>query len=127
MERRKVAELYFASDLFVLCSRVEELSSCHARSNGLSSPHTISTPCFGVQEQLENGTSALFYEAGNIAQLAAHITALCSDKIMRCRMAEAAHERLSALNSYEQMVAAYEDIYARVFGNGEDISSKNIL
>lgn len=112
-DRRKVAELYLASDTFVLTSRVESYPRVilEAMEFGLS---IIATPCFGVCEQLVSDESGLFYDEGDKESLARLIRSFLESPDDRRRFAQAARERLNVLNSYEQMLEAYEAMYVRV-------------
>ena len=114
-DRRKVAELYLAADAFVLTSRVESYPRVTLEAMEFGLP-IISTPCFGVCEQLVANESVLFYAEGDAQQLSSHIRLLCHDKHERQKMGQAANARLKHLNSYEQMLAAYESVYRRVLG-----------
>lgn len=117
-DRRKVAELYMAADAFVLTSRVESYPRVTLEAMEFGLP-IISTPCFGVVEQLVEKESVQFYQEGDAQQLSSHIRALCHDKQERQRMGHAAHARLKHLNSYEQMLAAYESVYQRVLSKSQ--------
>ncbi|WP_203293886.1 glycosyltransferase [Maricaulis parjimensis] len=117
-QRKSVAELYKASDVFVLSSRIESYPRVvlEAMEFGLA---VVSTPCFGVKEQLVDGESALFYEEGDADELASHIGSFVNDDERRANFARAAHDRLKVLNNYEQMLAAYEGVYRRLLATKE--------
>jgi len=112
-ERARVAELYLAADVFVLTSRVESYPrvTLEAMHFGLA---IISTPCFGVCEQLVEGVSGLYYDYGDTAALSRLLRLLCQDGDRRRALGAAAHERLDSLNSYDSMLDAYESLYGRV-------------
>jgi glycosyltransferase involved in cell wall biosynthesis len=112
-ERRKVAELYSAADMFVLTSRIESYPRVILEAMEFGLP-IISTPCFGVREQLIDGQSCLFYDGGDTEKLCAHIRFLCDRPDERRKFGRAAHERLASLSSYDQMLEAYEAVYSRV-------------
>ncbi|MBB2973937.1 glycosyltransferase family 4 protein [Mesorhizobium sp. RMAD-H1] len=112
-ERRRVAELYLASDIFVLTSRIESYPRVILEAMGFGLA-IISTPCFGVKEQLVNGISGLFYEEEQIADLSGKIRLLCDDREKRIQLGFAARAQLSRLNSYDQMLDAYERVYKSV-------------
>lgn len=114
-DRQRVAELYLAADLFVLSSRAESYPRVvlEAMSFGLA---IVSTPCFGVKEQLQDRESVLFYEPGDAVELTAHLQRMANDEEERDRMRRNALARLSELNSYEDMLDAYEAVYRRVLG-----------
>lgn len=111
--RRALASLYAASDIFVLSSRIESYPRVILEAMEFSLS-IVSTPCFGVVEQVEENISALFYEAGNTDLLAKHLKMLANNPSVRLKFAKAANQRLSILNSYEQMADAYEKTYERV-------------
>lgn len=112
-DRRRVAEFYLSADVFVLSSRVESYPRVTLEAMEFCLP-IISTPCFGVREQLVEDQSALFYEQGDINTLCAHISLLCSNSQKRRDLGSAAHARLADLNSYNQMLEAYEAVYELV-------------
>ncbi len=112
-ERARVAELYLAADLFVLTSRVESYPRVTLEAMHFGLP-IISTPCFGVCEQLVEGQSGLFYDYGDTAGLGRLLRLLCEDGDRRRGLGEAGHDRLTQLNSYDSMLDAYESLYARV-------------
>lgn len=112
-ERRKVAELYLASDIFILSSRIESYPRVilEAMEFGLS---IISTPCFGVKEQLVEGSSVLYYEEGNGLELKERILQYLNNPIERKNFGRAAKNQLAKLNSYHDMLNLYQDLYDKV-------------
>lgn len=108
--RDLVAALYAASDAFILTSRIESYPRVTLEAMGFGLP-IVTTPCFGVREQLEDGESALFYDAGEADLLAARIRSIVEDPIVRETLATAAEDRLKSLNDYHAMVTAYTDLY----------------
>jgi glycosyltransferase involved in cell wall biosynthesis len=112
-ERARVAELYLAADIFVLTSRVESYPRVTLEAMHFGLP-IISTPCFGVCEQLVEGMSGLFYDYGDTAALSRLLRLLCQDGDRRRALGAAAHDRLARLNSYDSMLDAYESLYARM-------------
>lgn len=112
-QRRTVAELYLSADIFVLTSRIESYPRVTLEAMEFGLP-IISTPCYGVREQVVEGESALFYNEGDIEQLAAHICFLAEHPEQRREFGRAARNRLKVLNNYEQMLDAYENVYNRI-------------
>jgi glycosyltransferase involved in cell wall biosynthesis len=123
-DRKQVAELYLAADIFVMTSRVESYPRVTLEAMCFGLP-VISTPCFGVTEQLVEDESGLFYNAGDHDQLYTHLISLSRDLNRRVRMANAASEQLTNLNSYDQMLDAYEDVYRRVIEKTAASTTKN--
>lgn len=112
-DRKYVAELYLASDLFILTSRVESYPRVTLEAMEFGLP-IISTPCFGVCEQLVNGESAAFYDEGDSSALAYLIKLFLDNSDQRKKFGQAARSRLMHLNSYNQMLDAYEETYERI-------------
>ena len=109
-EAARVAEAYLSADLFVLCSRFESYPRVILEAMAFGLP-IVTTPSFGAAEQVIDGESGLVYQAGDIDALARHISRLCRDTGLRRQLGHAAHQRLSALNSYESMLDSYEEVY----------------
>ena len=115
-DRARVAELYLAADIFVLTSRIESYPRVTLEAMHFGLP-IVSTPCFGVCEQLVDGQSALFYDYGDTGKLSQLIRRLCDDAELRRAFAAAARDRLKQLNSYDGMLDGYEALYMRVMAS----------
>jgi glycosyltransferase involved in cell wall biosynthesis len=99
--------LYFhAADVALCCSRIESYPRVLLEAMAFGLP-IITTPVFGIPEQVQNGVNALFYEPGDAAALAAHMARLVTDNDMRLRMASSSRAVLSSLPSYDDMLDAY--------------------
>ena len=112
-ERSRISELYLSADVFVLTSRLESYPRVILEAMEFGLP-IISTPCFGVREQLIENQGALFYSEGDIRMLSEHIEFFLLNPEKRRDFGEAARKRLSSLNSYDEMLNAYEAIYKRL-------------
>jgi glycosyltransferase involved in cell wall biosynthesis len=109
-----VAESFLAADIFVLNSRFESYPRVILEAMAFALP-VVTTPCFGVAEQVIDQETALVYPPGEIRLLSDCISRLCSDHELRHRLGQAGFKRLSNLNSYKRMLETYEDIYASCF------------
>ncbi|KXG87404.1 glycosyltransferase family 4 protein [Agrobacterium bohemicum] len=109
-ERRFLSELYLCGDMLAFCSRVESYPRVIIEALEFGLP-IVSTPCFGVREQLEDGISGLFYQEGEIDVLARHLQEMIRNKQFRLKLSEGGRRRLMMLNSYDEMLDAYERIY----------------
>ena len=101
-----IANFYAAADLFVLSSKVESFPLVVLEAMAFGLP-IITTPVFGVLEQVIEGENALFYPPGDSRLLAQQIEYLVSDEACRLRMAESSRQRLSQLTTFDEMIAAY--------------------
>jgi glycosyltransferase involved in cell wall biosynthesis len=105
-ETRDVARYYQAADIFVCSSRVESYPRVTLEAMACGLP-IISTPVFGLSEQLVEGTNALLYQPGDVAALAAALARLAADKAMREKMGAESRLVLAGLKSFEEMADDY--------------------
>lgn len=101
-----IASFYGAADVFVLSSKVESFPRVLLEAMAFGLP-IITTPVFGVLEQVVEGKNALFYSPGDCGLLAKQIERLVSDDALRLRMAESSLQRASQMTTFDEMVAAY--------------------
>jgi glycosyltransferase involved in cell wall biosynthesis len=104
-----IAPFYAAADVFVLSSKVESFPRVVLEAMAFGLP-IITTPVFGVLEQVVEGENALFYTPGNSRLLAEQIDQLVSDDALRLRMAESSLQRISQMTTFNEMVAAYASV-----------------
>ncbi|NOU09700.1 MAG: glycosyltransferase family 4 protein [Nitrospira sp.] len=104
-----IASFYAAADLFVLSSKVESFPRVVLEAMAFGLP-IITTPVFGVREQVVEGENALFYPPGDSRLLARQIEYLVCDDARRLRMAERSRGHISQMTTFNEMVAAYASI-----------------
>jgi glycosyltransferase involved in cell wall biosynthesis len=115
IEETPDAPLYFsAADAFVCSSRVESYPRVILEAMSFGLP-IITTPVFGISEQVVNGVSALVYSPGDVDTLAAHLQKLVEDKALRSRLARNSSLRLDRLTSFDEMIAGYADAFAGAY------------
>lgn len=114
-QRNAILHLYRAADIFVLTSRAESYPRVTLEAMAFGLP-IVATPCAGVTEQLEDGISAQFYEEEDITGLSQILDRLIAQPVLRRRLGEAARDRLSRIQSWEQMVSSYTSVYDRILG-----------
>jgi glycosyltransferase involved in cell wall biosynthesis len=102
-----------AADISVFCSRLESYPRVILESMAFDLP-IITTPVFGIAEQVENGVNALFYQPGDVAELALHLNRLISDDDLRRKFARNSRQVLQGLPDHGTML----DGYARLFSEG---------
>jgi glycosyltransferase involved in cell wall biosynthesis len=112
-ENTVVAQYYVAANMFVLCSRHESYPRVILEAMAFGLP-IVSTPVFGIPEQVIEGQSGVFYQPGDAGKLAEHIGALCSDAELRRKLGRGARLRLEAMNSYDRMLNSYEELYRKL-------------
>lgn len=104
-----IASFYAAADLFVLSSKVESFPRVVLEAMAFGLP-VITTPVFGVLEQVVEGENALFYPPGDSRLLARQIEKLVSDEALRGRMSQSSLQRISQMTTFDEMVDAYASI-----------------
>ena len=104
-----VASFYAAADIFVLSSKVESFPRVVLEAMAFGLP-IITTPVFGVLEQVVEGENALFYPPGDSRLLAVQIEQLAGDDALRLRMAESSLQRISQMTTFDEMVVAYANV-----------------
>ena len=101
-----VNKYYFASDVFV-CSSYNESSPRVILIAMLFDLPIITTPVYGIKEQVINNQNALYYTPGDIGNLNANMKTLYDDKKLLNKFVDNSSVVLSLSNSHEQMVKAY--------------------
>jgi glycosyltransferase involved in cell wall biosynthesis len=116
-ETADVAPFYEAADLFVCASRVESYPrvTLEAMASGLP---IISTPVFGLSEQLVDQVNAVFYEPGDVGALAAALQIMVKESDRRHAMGDASRVVLAGLTGFDETVACYADIFAEAADAG---------
>lgn len=104
-----IASFYAAADLFVLSSKMESFPRVVLEAMAFGLP-IITTPVFGVLEQVVEGENALFYLPGDSILLAKQIEKLVGDEALRGRMSQSSLQRISQMTTFDEMVNAYASI-----------------
>jgi glycosyltransferase involved in cell wall biosynthesis len=86
VDRQGLHDALRAADVFVCTSRIECFPRVNLEAMHLGLP-LITTPVFGVPEQVFDGVNGLYYKVGDATQLAGHIQKLVSDVPLRLEMA----------------------------------------
>jgi GT2 family glycosyltransferase len=102
--------LYFrAADVALCTSKIESYPRIVLEAMACELP-IVTTPVFGIPEQVREGVNALFYPPGDAAQLACALDALIEDADERERMGAASPIILQGLTSYSEMLGAYGSV-----------------
>jgi glycosyltransferase involved in cell wall biosynthesis len=109
-ETAEPARFYQAADVFVCTSRVESFPrvTLEAMAHGLP---LVTTPVYGIREQVRPGVNALVYEPGDTRTLGAEIVRLLEDPALRAALAGRARAVLECLDDFDAMVAGYGEIF----------------
>ncbi len=110
-ETEDTARYYLAADIFICTSRIESYPRVILEAMAFNLP-VVSTPCYGIVEQVRVGVNGDFYEAGNAKALAAKICGLIEDPARRNCYARNAGIVLKTLTNFDEMVTQYAAVFA---------------
>jgi GT2 family glycosyltransferase/glycosyltransferase involved in cell wall biosynthesis len=113
-ETSDTAVYYHAADIFVFTSRIESYPRVILEAMSYQLP-IITTPVYGVVEQVQEEVNGIFYQPGNIHQLASSIKRLIDEPSLRHQFAENSPLVLQGLNSFESMVNSYGQLFKEAF------------
>lgn len=113
---------YVAADIFVCTSRIESFPRVIQEAMACSLP-IITTPVFGVVEQVRDKISALFYDQGDKEHLTALISELVNHPDQRQSLGQQASIALDILPDSNDMVESYERIFTEAWLSGSPRST----
>lgn len=109
-ETDEIMRFYSAADIFACTSKIESFPRVILEGMAHGLP-IITTPVFGIREQVVEHVNAMIFEPGDDVTFASHIKTLVNDNAERKRLADNSPHVLSTLNSYEDMLAAYAELF----------------
>ncbi len=122
-ETPETARFYAAADVFVCTSRIESFPRVILEAMAYQLP-IITTPAFGIVEQVQEEVNALFYEVDNPSSLAKGLSRLIQDSALRQRFSMNSRAVLNILNDFESMSHAYGELFKEAWlaGFNADVS-----
>jgi glycosyltransferase involved in cell wall biosynthesis len=105
---------YKAADIFVCTSRIESYPRVTLEAMWYGLP-LVTTPVFGISEQVRSGINAMFYQPGDVRTLAQCLTELGSNREKRQQMADNSPLVLQALSDYETMINSYAELFREAY------------
>lgn len=117
-ETSDIHAYYLISDVFVCSSRIESFPKViqEAMYHELA---IITTPVFGIVEQVRNNVSALYYTPGDILKLSENLITMLLDVEKRNRLRMNAKISLSILPTLTEMTDQYLEIIKESWLSGE--------
>ena len=109
-ETKATGLFYSAADVFVCTSRVESFPRVVLEAMAYELP-IVTTPVYGIAEQVREGVNAMFYTPGDAAALAARLQEIVANDDLRGRLADRSRPMLDRLSSFEEMTASYADLF----------------
>jgi O-antigen biosynthesis protein len=105
-ETGETAEYWLAADVFCCTSRIESYPRVIQEAMACNLP-IITTPVFGISEQIRPGINALTYQPGDISTLVRHLDRLTKDELLRLSLAECSPWVLCGLPTLDETVEQY--------------------
>jgi glycosyltransferase involved in cell wall biosynthesis len=102
-------DYYQAADIFLCCSRIESFPLVILEAMKYALP-IITTPVFGISEQVADKESALFYPPGDAKALARQLERVVLDQNLRKKLGEGARNALNLLPTYNELIDKYYQI-----------------
>ena len=109
-ETADTAKYWLASDVFCCTSRVESYPRVVLEAMGCGLP-IITTPVYGISEQVRQGINALFYQPGDVQALAGHLESLVRDQSYRRSLSEGSQWVVRGLPTRREI----DEKYRRMF------------
>ena len=107
-----------AADIFVCTSRIECYPRVNQEAMAFGLP-IITTPVFGIREQVWEDRNAFFYPPGDVRALARHLGRLADDPELRRRMGESGLDVLRTLTRFDEDLELYGRILREAWLSSE--------
>jgi glycosyltransferase involved in cell wall biosynthesis len=118
----EVGPFYRAADMLLVNSRSEAYPRCVVEALYFGLP-VVSTRVTGVDEQIVEGESGLFYDFGDRSTWASHVSSLVESEARRLKMGRAAGSAFWGLTGYAEMLNAYKAAIAQLLDRHEAVAS----
>lgn len=121
-ETHDIALYYRAADIFTCTSRVESYPRVILEAMAFGLP-IVTTPVFGIPEQVQEGVNALFYSPHDTKTLARHLQTLIENQDLRAQMAQSSPHVLATRTNFQEMVEQYGQAFAEAALSGDAITA----
>jgi GT2 family glycosyltransferase/glycosyltransferase involved in cell wall biosynthesis len=108
---------YSAADIYCCTSRVETFPRVILEAMATGLP-IVTTPVFGIVEQVRDGRNAFFYHPGDTNELATRINRLALDAPLRSRMAAESPVVLDTLIDHDSWIGSYARVFREAWLSG---------
>ncbi len=127
MEETEEPYFYFkAADIALCTSRIESYPRVILEAMAFSLP-IITTPAFGIVEQVKERVNAIFYQPGDYKELASAITRITEDENLRQVFAGNSKYVLDGLINYDEMLVKYGRIFREAVQCQFDVSIQDMI
>lgn len=126
METGDVFKYYLAADVFVCTSYIESYPRVILEAMVFSLP-ILTTPIYGITEQVIKEVNAEFFRPGQIGPLAEQLTKFAGNPSLRANYAKNSSDVFRLVNTYDEMLAKYEKFIKSTCLSNYTASEKNEL
>jgi glycosyltransferase involved in cell wall biosynthesis len=113
-ETSDTARYYQAADIFVCTSRIECYPRVIQEAMAYGLP-IVTTPVFGIKEQVQSGVNGLFYTPDQPEELREALVTLLENESLRLRLSTNAGYVLKVLTSFEESIQTYAKIFREAY------------
>lgn len=114
----ETSKYYLASDIFICSSRIESYPKVIQEAMYFELG-IITTPVFGIVEQVVSEQSALFYTPNNIEELASQVTRLLTNPDLRETLKRNAKAALATQITPDLLAQEYYDLFIEAYLSGK--------
>lgn len=104
-----IGNYYLAADVFLLCSRIESYPRVVMEALAFSLP-IITTPVFGVVEQIPDPADVFFYVPGDVTHLGKCMLEMVNSAKTRQQLSQRSMARFAEMVNFNQMLKSYESV-----------------
>jgi O-antigen biosynthesis protein len=106
----ETADYWLAADVFCCTSRIESYPRVIQEAMACNLP-IITTPAYGIAEQIRPEINALTYQPGDVSTLIQHLDRLTKDGLLRLSLAKCSPWVLRSLPSFDEMIEKYRETF----------------
>lgn len=110
----EIFKFYNAADIFVCTSVVESFPRIILEAMAFNLP-IVTTPVFGIREQVQEGVNALIYSPGDHHALAQALEKLIADDDLRQRFSDSSVYVLRQLETFDEMAEGYVTVFKEAY------------
>jgi len=119
---KNIDDYFSITDVLTCCSYIESFPMVILEAMSFSLP-IVTTPVFGISEQLVDGETALFYNPGDIDQLKYNIESCLDNPEFSKKMGQRANDVVKVLFREDDMLNKYLELFQNVVLEDNNINA----
>ena len=117
-ETKEIEKYYVAADVFIVTSYYESFPRVIQEAMFFGLP-IITTPVFGIKEQVFDGKSALYFRPGDVKSLARCVERIFAEKDLRSKLGKEAKDTLKKFPTLRGYQARYLELIDEAWVTGQ--------